>query len=109
MRRYLLNALVPARGTMRVFGPVQLTEDLAQRIGRWADASYIGHPATAALLGVAPSRGEAAPQAGDAAVVVRLRRRSPQPGADLQVQPEDLEAWFVLYGEDDSGILPPWQ
>jgi len=57
---------------------------------------FVGHPATAALLGVAPCRGEARPKPGDAATVIRLRRRAAVPG-DVEVTPADLEMIDVFY------------
>jgi hypothetical protein len=58
----------------------------------------IGHPATAALLGVKPSRGEATPEPGDVAYVIRLRRRRADLMGDVQdVKPRDLELIVVEY------------
>lgn len=102
---YLTNALIPPRGTagLLVSGPFSWAEvePLVRRLqGRPDVISAIGHPATAELLGVPVSRGEVHPGPGDAALVVRLKRRAAAPGEDVQaLDPDrDLEFRLVRYG-----------
>lgn len=98
--RYVANALVaPAGGTLAVSRPSPLSACLAEarRFARTADASAVGHPATAELLGLAPSRAELTPTDGDIGLVVRLARRASAPG-DVAVRPEDLVVQVVLHG-----------
>jgi hypothetical protein len=105
MAVWMLNALVPPEGggTMVVWPPMGLDQPKALSVAKAAAKEaaaagrcLIGHPQTAALLGVAPSRGEAKPTAGDVAYVVRLRRRAAAPG-DVDVTPGDLEMLVVHY------------
>ncbi len=106
-RAWILNALVPpvGAGTILVNRPLPLDDpellELVREKAKEAEKEgrcLIGHPATAALLGVKPSRGEATPVPGDVAYVIRLRRRRADPTSDIQdVEPKDLELRFVEY------------
>lgn len=102
MRRWLLNAIVPpveGRGYIRI---VKISEmELMNEIKKGVE-SYIGHPATAKLLGVPVNRGEAKPKAGDVAFVVRLKSRPTQSGAEVEVKFEDLEIYRVDYLSDKA-------
>jgi hypothetical protein len=97
---YLANALVPVEGVHYIYRLGRLDSPLAAQVVRAlaarADGSAIGHPSTARLLGVEPSRAELQPEAGDVLVVVRLARRNPTSGGDVDVTPADLEALLQL-------------
>ncbi len=94
---YVLNALIPpvnGSGLLKV-SPATIAE-VRQAIRAGAQC-FIGHPATARLLGIAPSRGEAKPQEGDIAFVLRLRFRPAQSGQEVEVKESDLEVLKVEY------------
>lgn len=93
---YILNALVPPLGGkgVMVITPSTL-EEVKGIVG--VAVSYIGHPETAKVLGLAPNRGEAKPVGGDVAYVVRLKYRPSAPGQEIKVTPEDLEVLRVEY------------
>jgi hypothetical protein len=98
-RKILLNAAVPADGMAIVFlesSLEQLKEELGTGEG-WL--TYIGHPATAALLGLHTSNREMyEPQDGDWGYIVRLRQRQLKPGDLAEIRPEDLEVFrFMVY------------
>jgi len=97
-RRILLNAAVPKAGTAIVFTQASF-EQLKEAVGDgqgWL--TYIGHPATAALLGLQPNRGMYDPQPGDWGFIIRLRTRQLQPGDQAEIRPEDLEVLrFQVY------------
>ncbi|MEM0010252.1 MAG: hypothetical protein QXT84_01015 [Candidatus Bathyarchaeia archaeon] len=94
---YVLNALVPPSDGFGLMLVVPSTLKMVKEaIARGAQC-YIGHPATARLLGVSPNRGEAKPKIGDTAYVVRLRFRTAQPGQEIEVREEDLEILRVDY------------
>lgn len=97
------NALVPppGKGGMLVSPPYPVEEATSflsrvRRLGLEV-VSAVGHPATAKLLGLEPSRAELVPEEGDIMLVVRLKRRAASPG-DVDVSPEDLEVRLVRYG-----------
>lgn len=94
---YVLNALIPpssGQGLLKV-SPATIAE-VRKAIAQGA-LCFVGHPATARLLGIAPSRGEAKPQEGDIAFVLRLRFRPAQSGQEVEVREEDLEVLKVEY------------
>ncbi|MCS7119469.1 MAG: YddF family protein [Archaeoglobaceae archaeon] len=93
---YILNALVPPLGGkgVMVITPSTL-EEVKGIVG--VAVSYIGHPETAKVLGLAPNRGEAKPQPGDVAYVLRLKFRPPVSGQEVKIGPEDLEVLRVEY------------
>jgi len=89
-RKILLNAAVPKAGMAIVFAQASF-ESLKEALGDgqgWM--IYVGHPATARLLGVPSSRGIYDPQDGDWGYIVRLKTRQTVPG-EAEVGPEDLE------------------
>lgn len=94
MKFVLLNAVVVRPGLLVLAEEAILEE--ARAVATAGASSFIGHPATAALLGVSPNRGEYVPEAGDVAYVVRLRRRS-QTSGDVDARPEDLEVLRIRY------------
>ncbi|MDW7974899.1 MAG: hypothetical protein RMI00_06540 [Sulfolobales archaeon] len=71
--------------------------DDARRAAQCGATSYVGHPATAELVGVPVNRGEYIPADGDIAYVIRLKHRQPVPGGDKEVVPEELEVLEVRY------------
>lgn len=94
---YVLNALIPPTelpGLIKI-SPGTL-EEVKQAIERGAQ-SFVGHPATAKLLGISPNRGEAKPGIGDVAYVIRLKFRPQVSGVEVEVKPEDLEVLRVEY------------
>lgn len=97
MATYVLNALVPpSQLPGLIFISPASWEEVQEAIRRGAQ-SFVGHPATAKLLGVTPNRGEAKPQPGDTAYVLRLKFRPAQSGVEIEVKPEDLEVLRVEY------------
>ncbi|MEM2030735.1 MAG: DUF1874 domain-containing protein [Archaeoglobaceae archaeon] len=97
MAVYVLNALVPpqsGQGLLKI-SPATIAE-VRQAISQGAQC-YIGHPATARLLNVAPNRGEAKPKEGDIAFVLRLRFRPQVSGQEVEVKESDLEVLRVEY------------
>ncbi len=99
-----LNALVPPkpRGLMVV---EEIPFDTVKEIvsGAKEIVSFIGHPATAELLSknlgveIPVNRGMFVPERGDVAIVVRLKRRLPMSGGDVDVDVSDLEFLYVEY------------
>lgn len=97
MTTYVLNALIPpvsGLGLLKI-APATITE-VKQAIASGAQC-FIGHPATAKLLNVAPNRGEAKPREGDIAYVLRLHFRPQQSGQEVEVKEEDIEVLKVEY------------
>lgn len=99
---YLTNALVPPaghEGTMIVARLGPLTEPLLDLIKAVAPraCSAIGHPSTAALLGVEPSRAMIEPAEGSVAIVVRLATRPTVSGVEVASPAGELEALLVGY------------
>lgn len=101
MRFVLLNSTVIRPGLIALAEQASLEE--ARAVAPFASSSFIGHPGTAALLGVAVNRGEYTPEAGDVAYVIRLKRRPQVSGDVAEVGPEDLEVLRVRYF--DEGLL----
>lgn len=95
MKVVVLNAVVGRPGLFMWVGEAGF-EEVRAAVAAGA-SSFVGHPATASLLGVPVSRGEYVPEAGDVAFVVRLKRRLQNPGDVGEVRPEDLEVLRVVY------------
>ncbi|MEM2120783.1 MAG: hypothetical protein QXR93_06855 [Archaeoglobaceae archaeon] len=97
MATYVLNALIPPASGLGLLKIAPATlDEVKQAIAQGAQC-FVGHPATARLLNIAPSRGEAKPKEGDIAYVLRLRFRPQQSGAEVEVKEEDLEVLRVEY------------
>ncbi|MCS7224947.1 MAG: YddF family protein [Armatimonadetes bacterium] len=97
----VLNALVPPQWRPAVLVIEDATvRDVKAALEEGA-VSFIGHPATAALLGVDVNRGEFLPGADDVALVVRLKRRAGTVG-DVQVTLDDLEVLKVTYRKNGT-------
>lgn len=101
-RLLVLNSLVPPKygGAIILSSPIS-GEDLCADMYRILalarnGESYVGHLATAKLLGVSCSRMAAEPQHGDFAIIVRLKARQSTPG-DQDVSWDDLEIRFANY------------
>ncbi|MEM5867529.1 MAG: hypothetical protein QXG39_06385 [Candidatus Aenigmatarchaeota archaeon] len=94
---YVLNALIPPTSGLGLLKVSPATVEEVKRAIASGAQCYIGHPATARLLNVAPNRGEAKPQAGDVAFVLRLRFRPAQSGQEVEVRESDLEVLRVEY------------
>ncbi|MEM1691568.1 MAG: hypothetical protein QXK45_02765 [Thermofilaceae archaeon] len=101
MRVVILNSFVARPGLCALVEEASFEE--ARTAAAVGASSFVGHPATAALLGVAVNRGEYVPAPGDVAYVLRLRRRLQAPG-DVAVRPEDLEVLRVKYAKDPTTI-----
>jgi hypothetical protein len=103
----LLNAMVLPRKPMVVVS-MPTTIDNVKAIVSVAEKieSYIGHSATAQLLSqllsleVLVNRGEYNPEAGDVAIVVRLKRRLERPEDVKNVTIDDVEFYVVNYFND---------
>jgi hypothetical protein len=97
----VLNALVPAPGII-VYVPLELLEAKSILAKKTNIISYIGHPSTAKILSelagreVPVNRAEYVPKDEDIVLVVRLKKRLPQP-SEAEVKPEDLEFALVHY------------
>jgi len=94
---YILNAIVPPKGGQGILKITPASLQEVQEAVAMGAKSYIGHPATAAIIGLPPNRGEAKPEAGDVAFVLRLKFRPTQSGVEVEVRPEDLEILRVEY------------
>lgn len=106
----VVNAFIPPFGGMDGYGTTvfPVTVSLVKEAIASGAKTFIGHPATAKLLGVEPSRGEAAPEIGEfladnrdgsnVAFVVRLARRQAVSGQEQEVTEADLQCWKVAYG-----------
>lgn len=112
-RLVLLNALVPLDSgiimTVRVdAGTVRAFVGAVKKLGK-PIVSFIGHPATAAVLSkvlgieVAVNRGMYQPEhhsfsdGHDVAIVARLKKRLSRPEDVKNVTVDDLEMWLVWY------------
>lgn len=98
MKVVVLNAVVGRPGLFMWVGEAGF-EEVRAAVAAGA-ANYVGHPATAALLGLQPNRAEYVPEAGDVAFVLRLKRRLQNPGDVADVRPEDLEVLRVVYADN---------
>jgi hypothetical protein len=97
--KVVLNAMVPpAQGGIMVVSDAAPLSACVAEVRRFVlgARSYIGHPATAAILEVATSRDTYVPQVGDIALVVSLTKRASQPG-DVSVTADDLTVRVCLY------------
>ncbi|GEM_PF-2215430 len=116
-RLVLLNAVVPYNGFMHLqrvdIDTAAAIVATARKLGKPIE-SYIGHPATAAVLSkvlgieVPVNRGMYQPRPSeqdqktlrrvyDIALVFRLKKRLAKPGDVENVAPDDLEIWLVWY------------
>lgn len=102
MRVVILNSFVARPGLCALAEEASFEE--ARTAAAVGASSFVGHPGTAALLGVAVNRGEYVPAPGDVAYVLRLRRRLQAPGDVVEVSPEDLEVLRVKYALDPARI-----
>jgi hypothetical protein len=103
----LLNALVIPKTPMVLITMPTNIENVREIVEKAENIeSYIGHEATAQLLTqllgvtVPANRSEYAPQVGDIAIVVRLKKRLQMPQDIKDVKAEDLEFHVVKYDND---------
>lgn len=101
---YFLNAIVPPKGAggLLISSPYSW-KDVRELVyaskihSPEVEIVYaVGHQATAELLGIPCFRNEVFPEAGDVALVARLKKRATGDVSDLTH--EDLEFRIVLYG-----------
>jgi hypothetical protein len=100
----LLNALVTSSKTPLTLKTRPISLDEARNVIEGKEiVSFIGHEATASLLGqllavtIPVNRGMYDPKPGDVAVVVRLKKRLEKPEDVKNVKPEDVEFILVEY------------
>lgn len=96
---YILNALIPPVNGFGLMKVSKATFDEVKEAIRNGAECYIGHPSTAKLFGVNVNRGEAKPEAGDVAYVIRLKVRLPV-GQEVEVKETDLDILKVEYLSD---------
>ena len=104
----LLNALVmPSKSAVIFAHPISVEEArkivYRERAEGKEIKSFIGHPATAEILGnaleleIPVNRGEYTPTTGDTVIVARLARRLEKPGDVDNITSEDLKLYEVVY------------
>ena len=101
MRRYLLNSAVMAAGSFGVYRYTEASaEELAEFLASKPYISRVGYPETAAFVervtGIRPplSRAPSPMDAGDVAMVVRLRYRVGNARRKAQQKPTDQD-WEI--------------
>lgn len=96
-RTFLFTSIVPPHGLKGRMEIARTTWQELQSVVRIAD-NYIGHEETAQMFGLHAHRGEARPQAGDRAYVIRFKARMLRPRAHLGVvNPQDFEVLRIDY------------
>lgn len=93
---FVLNALIPPVSGFGLMKVSKADFDEVKRAIENGAECYIGHPSTARLFGVGVNRGEAKPETGDIAYVIRLKVRLPV-GQEVEVRMEDLDILKVEY------------
>lgn len=98
---FVLNALVPPTSGFGIMKVSKADFDEVKKAIENGAECYIGHPSTAKLFNVVVNRGEAKPEAGDIAYVIRLKVRLPV-GQEVEVKESDVEILKVEYLSDDA-------